>query len=232
MPKETWEEEIEEIWALFRESREQLQETDRLLKESSRETERVLKENNRETARQFQESNRETAQRFQESNRETAQRFQETDDEISRLANLFTGQWGRLVEALVTPGTVELFRERGIAVSQIAERAKSHRNGKSMEIDILAENADEVVAVEVKTTLRVDDVRRFLSKLERFLAFFPKYSGYHIYGSVAALNIEEEADRFAYRQGLFVLGFVGDGIVEIMNDSQFKPRDFRATQPA
>ncbi len=220
MPKETWEEEIEEIWALFRETRKQFQET---------------REQFQETREQFQETReqlQETDRLLKESSRETTRRFRETDDEISRLANLFTGQWGRLVEALVAPGTVELFRERGIAVSQIAERAKSHRNGKSMEIDILAENADEVVALEVKTTLRVDDVRRFLSKLERFLVFFPKYSGYHIYGSVAALNIEEGADRFAYRQGLFVLGFVGDGIVEIMNDSQFEPRDFRATQSA
>jgi hypothetical protein len=160
---------------------------------------------------------------------DVAKRFQETDKEISRLADLFEGQWGRLVEAIVTPGTAERFRERGVNVKRVYQRAKSQSNGKNMEIDILAENNDEVVIIEVKTTLKVDDVRDFLERIESFLEFFPKYREYRIYGAMAGVNIEGEADRFAYRQGLFVLGLAGDGLVKIMNDMKFKPKDLRET---
>ena len=61
----------------------------------------------------------------------------------------------------------------------------------------------------------------FLDDLREFLDFFPKYSSYRIYGAVASLDVAEDADRYAYRRGLFVLGVVGDGIVQIKNDGVF-----------
>jgi hypothetical protein len=202
MAKEAWREAVDEIWKLFRETREQMQET---------------REQMQETREQMQETDR---------------RMRETDREITRLTHLFESQWGKLVEALVAPGTAALFRERGIDVKYVSQRVRVRDNGRHMEIDYLLENDDEIVIVEVKTTLGVDDVRDFLKDLEEFLDFFPKYRDYHIYGAVAAVNIEGEADRFAYRRGLFVLGLVGDGLVRILNDASFKPMDFGASQPA
>ena len=45
---------------------------------------------------------------------------------------------------------------------------------------------------------------------------------------MAALAIEEEADRYAYRQGLFVLTMGREGLVTLRNDDKFRPRDFAA----
>ncbi|CAK0773511.1 hypothetical protein CCP3SC1_60063 [Gammaproteobacteria bacterium] len=42
---------------------------------------------------------RETDRKFQE----TAQRFRETDRKLHELGELFTGQWGKLMEALIRP---------------------------------------------------------------------------------------------------------------------------------
>jgi NADH:ubiquinone oxidoreductase subunit 2 (subunit N) len=101
-------------------------------------------------------------------------------------------------------------------------------NGQTMEIDMLLENGSEIVVVEVKSTLRVNNVREFLVDLDQFLDFFPQHRDKTIYGAVAGLNIEESADRFAYRNGLFVLSVTGDGLVKILNNEQFQPTDFGA----
>ena len=85
----------------------------------------------------------------------------------------------------------------------------------------------QIIVVEVKTTLTVDDVREFLEALDSFLDFFPRYKGCTIYGAVAGVHIAEKADRFAYKSGLFVLGLGKEGLVRIQNDDKFKPRDFR-----
>ena len=86
----------------------------------------------------------------------------------------------------------------------------------------------DVVVIEVKSTLKVADVQEFLDDLDDFLRFFPRYRGMTIYGAVAGLTIDENADRYAYRQGLFVLGMSGDNMVRILNDERFRPTDFGA----
>jgi malate synthase len=55
--------------------------------------------------------------------------FKETDQKIRELADLFTSQWGKLIEALVEPGSVRIFQERGIGVTGSCPRMKQPRNG-------------------------------------------------------------------------------------------------------
>ena len=200
MAEQAWQDVVAEIWDLFKETDAKFKETDAKFKETQFELER----------------------RF----RETDAQFKATDLKINQLSALFSSQWGRLMEALVQPNALKLFQERGIQVRHIFERAKSQDNGRSLELDLLLENGAEVVVVEVKSTLRVGDVRDFLDDLAQFQDFFPRYQGYRVYGAVAGLDMVEDADRFAYRQGLFVLRVVGDGIVQIQNDARFQPRNF------
>jgi hypothetical protein len=172
--------------------------------------------------RMFAETDRRLDKRFEETDR----RFRETDKAIKELATLFTGQWGKLIEALVKPSALKLFQERGVNVTETYQRVESYRNGSQMEIDILLANDQEAVVIEVKTTLKVEDVRAFLDNLTRFTFFFPRYKGLNLYGGMAGIQIEEGADRFAYRHGLFVLASSGEGMVWILNNPEFKPKDF------
>ncbi|MGF1570786.1 MAG: DUF3782 domain-containing protein, partial [Nodosilinea sp.] len=59
--------------------------------------------------------------------------------------------------------------------------------------------------------------------LGRFRDFFPEHAQRQLYGAVAGIAIESDADRYAYRQGLFVLAQSGEHVV-ILNDAQFQPR--------
>ena len=172
---------------------------------------------------------KETDAKFKETDakfKDTDAKFKETGQKINQLSGLFTSQWGKLIEALVQPNALNLFRQRGIQVNHMFPRAKSQLNGRSMEVDLLLENSDEIVVLEVKSTLRVSDVNDFLADMAEFLEFFPRYKTYRVYAGVAGLDIVEDADRYAYRQGLFVLKVVGDGIVQIQNDTNFQPKDF------
>ncbi len=176
----------------------------------------------KETDARFKKTQTELDRRF----KETDTRFKETDLKINQLSGLFTSQWGKMMEALVEPGALKLFQERGIAVHHIYQRMKSQRNGHTLELDLVLENEREVVIIEVKSTLRVDDVHDFLDDLNKLFDFIPRYRGCRVYAGVAGLDIVEDADRYAYRQGLFVLGVAGDGMVQIKNDAAFRPKNF------
>ncbi|MBM3240915.1 DUF3782 domain-containing protein [Candidatus Poribacteria bacterium] len=173
---------------------------------------------------------REVARRQEELTKqqeETSREIRGFHEGMKDLRELFTGQWGKLVEALVEPSVLKLFQERGIQVIDTAQRLKTKKNGEQMEIDILATNEDSVIVIEVKTTLKVEDVNDFIiEKLSRFFEFFPKYKGMTLYGAVAGIRIEEAADRYAYRKGLFVLTLSGEGMVVILNDEKFRPKEW------
>ncbi|CAK0773501.1 hypothetical protein CCP3SC1_60062 [Gammaproteobacteria bacterium] len=96
---------------------------------------------------------------------------------------------------------------------------------REMEVDIMLINGDIVIPVEVKTTLKIADVDEFLEQMREFLFFFPKYENYRVHGAVAGVKIEERADRYAYRKGLFVLTLGRDGLTQMLNDERFIPKN-------
>ena len=172
----------------------------------------------RETDRKFKETDR----KFEATDRqfkELAVSLAQTDRKIDQLA----GKWGRFVEGLVAPAIERLFADRGIVVDTISLRVKRRKDGEQMEIDILALDSAWAVLIEVKSTLKVEDIDEHLERLDRFKRFFPEYGDRRVVGAVAGIVIEENADRYAYKKGLYVIGQSGD-TVEIVNDRKFEPR--------
>ena len=110
--------------------------------------------------------------------RETTEKFKETDKkiaEVSKTAKLafdsvtaLTGKWGRFVEGLIAPGTISMFKERGIEVEKIYQRVRAHKDGKEMEIDILAIDKEYAVLIEAKSTLGIEDVNEHIERLKAF----------------------------------------------------------------
>jgi hypothetical protein len=166
---------------------------------------------------------------------ELARSQEETDREIKEMAkevklvnetvNALTGKWGRFVEGLVAPGAVRIFRERGIEVKQSYTRAESQKHGDTMEIDVLVVNDEYVIAISVKSTLKIEDVDAHIDDLSRFREFFTNFAGKKLLGAVAGVVIDEGADRYAYRKGLFVITQAGENI-KILNDEKFKPKEW------
>lgn len=69
----------------------------------------------------------------------------------------------------------------------------------------------------------MEDVRDHLYRMEHFRRFFPQYTDNRLIGAVAGMVIAEEADKFAYRQGLFVIAQAGE-MVHLLNDEKFQPK--------
>jgi len=208
----------DDVWRLLSELLEAQKETERRFQETERrfqETERLLKEQTLETDRQLQET-KTLIQAIAEENRQV-------NRQLSKQLGELGGTWGRFVEDLVAPACERLFLERGIPVDQVSQRVRRRHQGETLEIDVLVVNQGHVLAVEVKSRLSVDDVNEFVAALERFCDFFPEYAQMQIYGAVAGIGIDAGVDRYAYRQGLFVLAQAGEDVV-ILNDDRFEPK--------
>ena len=180
-----------------------------------------LAELSRSTA-ELRASQRETDRQMKDTDRQ----MKDTDQKIKALSGLFTSQWGKLVEALMRPGTVKLFQERGLLVNQMTERRTGRdRQGEKIEVDMTLVNGNTIVVIEVKTTLKVEDVLWHLDKLRRFKEAFKEYAEWNVQGGLAAIHFEEESDRYAFRKGLWVLR-CEDGITSIANAVDFQPKNF------
>ena len=183
------------------------------IQESLRQTAALLAE--------LREQSKETDRRMKETDR----RMQETDRRLKKAEGLFTTQWGKLMESLVDGDLVPLLNERGIEVETTHQRRRGRRNGEHFEIDIVAVNGREVVVVEVKTTLRSEDVTEFLAKLPVFPDFCKEYRGRRILGAMAYLDSDASVTAYAERQGLFVIRATGSS-ASIVNGPDFEPRVF------
>ena len=227
---------IQETDQQLKESSRQLKEskleTDRQLKESKLETDQQLKESSRqlkETDQQLKESKLETDRQLKETDRrmkETDRQMKENDLRLKELRELFTGQWGKLMETLVEGDLIKLLKEKEIAVEQTSQNLKGEWEGKKWEIDILAINGEEVVVVEVKTTLTLSYVKNFIQKiLKNFTILNPLYKGKTIYGAVAYLKANQGSHTYAEKQGLFVIRATGSS-ASIINKKGFRPKRF------
>lgn len=221
MTQNNYQEQLDQIWTILNRTAQIQQETKLMFQET--------KAMFQETDKKFQETDKKfqkTDKKFKETDKKLQEAFQETSTKINQLSGLFGGQWGKLIEALVSSDAERIFQERGIAITGKGQRQKRKRNGETMEIDVILSNGDVVVAIEAKSLLSSDDVNDFLKRLEKFSLFFPEYKNYHLYGAVAALDIPDNVGKQAYRKGLFVIGVTGEGLTEIKNDMAFKPKDF------
>ena len=152
--------------------------------------------------------------------RETNQSIQNLSGEVGKI----TDTLGRFAENMVAPAIVKLFNKRGIPITDYAQRVNSET--RKIEYDIVAFNADYVVVVSVKMTLRVNDVKEFLEeRLPIFKEAFPRYKDMKVLGAVAGANIVAKSDIYAMKRGLYVLAQSGENIT-MLNDDTFEPKIF------
>jgi hypothetical protein len=212
---------FESVWALF-------QETDRKFKESReemRESREQIREAREILEKEIQENEKRMAQQAEENKKLMAQQEKQVNRRINKLEELFTSQWGKLIETLVDGDLVHLLNEYGIEVRSTAQREKGYFNDRQYEFDIIAKNGTDIVVVEVKTTLKVKHVKEFISNLKKFKEILPGYADKNIYGAIAYLQADERAQIYAETQKLFVIRATGNS-ASIVNSKNFKPKSW------
>ena len=200
-------------------------EFDRKLNKESDERSKEAEERREEAEEHRKKEADERRKEADERRKEAEENMKKFDRKIGEL----TGTLGRFVEGMIEPNILKMFKERGIIVRQVQNRVMIYKdNGeKEAEIDLLLINSEYSIAVEVKTTLNVDAVNEHLERLNRIQKNPPRGAkGTILLGAVTGLRIEEEADKYAYRKGFFVLKQKGE-IVEIVNDTKFNPREWK-----
>ena len=216
--------EVKEIWGLIKETQKGIQETRNSIQEL-RDSQKQTDQQINKFSSELSASQEKTDQQIQKFSAETSQQIKETNEGLKKARALFETQWGRLMESLVEGDLLKILNERGIAVKNTYMNVKSEYGEDQYEYDIVAGNGDETVVVEVKTTLRVKHVKKFLEDIKKFSHRLSVYKNKTIYGAVAYLRSEEEANKYAEKHGLFVVRATGDSASTI-NKKDFKPKVF------
>jgi hypothetical protein len=179
----------------------------------------------KETDRKFQETDRkfqETEAQMRETDRKMREVF-ERFDKLSRRFGDLGNRLGEFVEAMVEPALVDLFRARGLDVSEVHRRVTSRRGGEAIEIDLLVVDGDTAVAVECKSRLTREEVERHVERMNKFKRLLPKYADMRVHGAVAGMVVDEDAIEAAQAAGLWILALSGE-TVALKNDPGFAPR--------
>jgi hypothetical protein len=216
------------IYEGFKDTDKKIQETDRQIQATSREferTQRKMDERFAKTDERFAKTDERFA-KMDKQTEETRAEIRELSKEIKAAKALFTGQWGKLMEALAEGDLINIFTKRGMNVRNIYPNVPARKNGFHAEADFIVDNTDTVILVEVKTTLRVEHVNELLELIKKFDEYFPRFVSPNIHGGVVALKIDEEADRYAYKKGLYVMKMRGHRLLDMLNDENFRPVNF------
>ena len=213
----------EEIWEILREVSKEQKEAARRFQEIAASQEKVIE--SQERAIESQEKAIKGQERVTKNQERTDKQIDKNTKNLKRLEDLFTGQWGKLMESLVKGDLVRVLRGEGVDVVGLARETSHEHNGKTYEFDIIALDGDTVVAVEVKTTLRLDDVDYFESKMSLFKKVFPEYKDRKLLGAVAYLRAHDGMKRYSEKKGFYVIEAVG-GSARIVNGEGFKAKVF------
>ncbi|MCL2120366.1 MAG: hypothetical protein FWH27_18285 [Planctomycetaceae bacterium] len=123
----------------------------------------------RETREQIKESERERekfAREWRERGADLDRQMKETDKKISALGSRI----GEIVENMVSGNIVDKFQAFGYEILQCGRNVKYEykKIGVRGEIDLFLENGDIAILIEVKTSLETADVRRHIERLDEY----------------------------------------------------------------
>ena len=176
-----------------------------------------LREFQKETDRKLQE----TAQQI----KETAQQIKETDRKFGFLNNRF----GELVEHLVAPSIMEKFNDMGFNFTRCSSDVVIKETGNPnalAEIDIMLENGDIVIAVEVKSKAKQDDIDRHIQRMEVLRRTADQRNDKRKYrGAIAVAVMSQEIRDSIIRNGFYTIEQSGD-TVKISVSEDFIPREW------
>ncbi len=159
--------------------------------------------------------------------REMREENRKLNKQLGEIAN----KQGRLVEDIVEPSMDRIFRELlGLPEDVVPEggtriKRRHPSTGLLKEFDVIRAHGDYVLVNETKSILRPEDVDHVLVTVNEFRDYFPELKDRRLIASLATLNADASLVRYASRQGVVVLG-VGDELMEIQNESGFRPKEF------
>ena len=191
-----------------------LQENARQMRESRAEFDKSMKESRAEFEKRMQENDK----RMQESRADYDKRMKKFEETMGGWSN----SHGKFAEEYFfnsfENGQKNFFGKR---FNEIENNLKGHNiTGLKDEYDIVMYNKTAVAIVEVKFTLRKDDVKKVEKKANTFRILAPDYKDFDIYLGLASMVFPAHIEQECIKKGIAVIKQVGDKIV--INDEHLK----------
>jgi len=188
------------------------------------------KESQIEFQKELKESRIEFDTRLKESRAESERSKKEVDKQLKELGKQIGGlsnKFGSFTEGLALPSMTKILREQ-FDMNIIAPRVWARRNGKSLELDVLAYSNGKqkaVYVVEVKSHLREEGLEQLLNTLQVFPEFFQEHKDKKLYGILAAVHIPENMKIKILESGIYV-ATIQDEQFKLQVPKHFKARNF------
>ena len=143
---------------------------------------------------------KETDRQLKETDRQLSKQIKELGKQIGGLGRKF----GSFTEGLALPSMQRILQEK-FNMEVISPSVRIHKDGKDIEIDVLAyanSSTNEVYVVEVKSHLREEGIFQLQRIMDNFRRFFPEHNGKKLYGILAAVDMTTEL-----KEKILSLGF-------------------------
>jgi hypothetical protein len=197
---------MDDIWAGF----------DRFQKgmDEIREAHKELEKAQAEAVKSFREAQAEAAKNHAETERVLREANTLTEKTLNRAIGGLSNTMGALVESFMTAGLPQKFKHLGFTFDRVTTvKWADGENNIYTEIDGLLENGSQAMAVEVKTTLRNEDVEDHLARMEKVR----KYADLHddkreFLSAMAATIVSKSSKEYALGKGLFVIEPAGEDV--------------------
>jgi hypothetical protein len=142
-------------------------------------------------------------------------RLQKLHEETERTLNKAIGGLGNtlgsLVEHIMTPDLQKKKKKLGYSFDRIIKI--KYAEGVYAEIDAILENGALAMVVEVKTTLRQNDIDDHLVRMEKVRKYADEHGDKRQFmGAIAATITDKSTREYALKKGLFVIEPSGEDV--------------------
>ena len=140
---------------------------------------------------------------------------QKTDKQIKELGKQIGGlgrKFGSFTEGLALPSMEKILRQQ-FKMEIISPSVRASKQGKDMEIDVLAYANSHVNAVyiaEVKSHLREEGIQQLLDMLKKFRFFFPEHQDKQVFGILAAVDMSKNLKQQLLSLGIYTASIKED----------------------
>ena len=198
-----------------------------------RRTDRKIRRMSQETDRKIQE----VAQRQEEltlRQADTDRQIEKTNRQIEKTSQeigKFDSVIGRLVENMIAGGNiVAQFQALKYDVTAHSQNKNFGAKGtsESGEIDWLLENGDIAILVEVKTTLKTDDIDEHIDKIAKYRRYIDTNGGdkKRLIGAVAGAVVADNVIKYAHKHGLHLITQSGEAFKVVATPEGFRAKEW------
>ena len=163
--------------------------------------------------------------------RTTGEYVREIGKQIGKQIGDVGNQWGSIAEYLVAGDFACILKDRfDITIDHSAPSLKGSYQGKEWEVDAFAANGDIALVGEVKLTLTIEAIDKFVNNnLINFHRYMPLYRDRKIYGLIAFVKMdrgkEREITEYVHSLGLLLVKAI-DNTFRLLSPKGHRLRDY------